>query len=776
MGMGYLNQRINKFFSTVDLLFSAAILEWRSRQGFMILLSLLRIIVASAILFRFSHSDTIEFIPMVAGAVYLIISAGIFIKFLFTYHSKITNQYAYWGFIFFDLVTICTFYFLTNDAYSDMYLLLLLPLITTAHYLPRFSSVVMSALIIVSYYFTLSVISGQGILFTGDLLLIWVMRSAFLLSATWIYRVQGNFPRINETRVTSPSKARAQLESMLREFKISVPYDSISVQLLYRGRFQIIACDGFKNPKDIYKIEFPVDDLRYPNHRVIDKQSPEIVNPDDYPSFKEPQYFAKHIKTWLGIPLISPTNGECFGMISIDSSQTDAFKRKHTFRASWFAKRVSSFLMEAALSPAAMSMITRRENILNMLKDWSNLMPTNTSEWDDDLQASRDIVVSGSKIFNVEDCSIYFLRTKIDSRGKQEKVLHLIASSALPEYSFREYEGKVTGREGDGLTGYTVHRMRTLNYGASQIQRSPYRSTYSEHLSYLFSKRSRQVLIVPLVDSKGNATGAIKLENHLGGGSDRPFSPIEQNVFEVFAEMVSLMLENIHQRNFLNRITQSVHNLRAILHPAAIKPIEEIFDNQEHQTSGFYNVSGKTLHDVHGTINYSKIVLDEILAESAEHLILEQQGLIPAVQHYLSTLKNMLQFSEACECISLDSHNNIPDELPFQMRVAFYNIAREAVLNMVRHAGLDKRPGGHGSLTFSQIKDIFHMTIQDNGVGIPPEKQIKSSHHFGLHDMEFQFETIRHLTKGGCDMKIESQPDNGTRIHVWASLNSYRGK
>lgn len=775
MNLGPSPQRLAKFYSIFQLWLSAVLLEWRSRHGFMTLVSLFRAIAIIAILLRFLIAKPVEVGPLAWGILvaYLAISIlSILVVLFLPHYGKIKHVAVYLTTILIDLAAVCYFLYLSGDVNSDMYLLLLLPLVVTAHYLARYQGLIMSLFIAASYLLTLGLIPEPNVGNTAHILLTWGIRSAFLLSATWIYRVQGNFPRIHETRIVSPSRARAKLEDMLREFKLSVPYDSISVQLLYRRRLQIIACDGFKNPKEIYQIEFPVEDKRYPNRLVIGGQRPVTVNPEEYPSFSEAQYFARHVKTWLGVPLISPATGECFGMISIDSSRPNAYNRRDLLRASWLAKRVSSFLIEASLGPAAMSMITRRENTLNLLKVWSDLIPTNTSEWEDDQQASREIVSIGKKIFNVEDCSVYFLRHKIDSRGRQERVLHLIASSTIPEHTFRSYESKVTGREGDGLTGLAVHRLNTLNYGASQIQRSPYRGTYVGHLDYLFSRRSRQILVVPLLDSKGNPTGAIKLENRLGWGSDSPFSLVEQNMFEVFAAMVSLMLENIRQRNFINRISQSVHNLRAILHPAAIQPIDEILAGQETPGDGIYGVNGRALREVHSTINYTKIVLDGILAESADHLILENQGLIPAVHHYMSTLKSMPQFSESCERISLDTHNHLRDDLPFQMRVAFYNIAREAVLNMVRHANLDKRPGGYGSLTFSQTGADFHMTIQDNGTGIPPEKQRNSPHHFGLRDMEFQFETIRHLSKNNSGMKIESQPDQGTRIHVWVSLKS----
>ena len=769
---------LDRLYINLKLFMASILLEWRSRQGFMTLMSLFRILAVLAIALRFmiAHSTSWELTLLWAWGLYLAYSIGLlfFVQF-FPRYSKLENVHFYVACILIDVLAISFFLFESQDANSEIYLLYLLPLIITAHYLRRIPGLLMSAAIVACYYLVMATIAPNepfSRLRTQDLTLLWLARSTFLLSATWIYRVQSNFPRIRETRIISPAKAREILETMLREFKTSVDYDTISIQMLYRERLQIIACAGFENPKEIYQIEFPAQDKRYPNHLVISKQASVIVDPEDFPSFKEPQYAVAFVKSWMGVPLISPTTGECFGMLSVDSSRPHAYGRWDKLRTTWFAKRASSFLIEAALGPAALTMATKREDLLNLLKIWSSMIPVNTSKWEDDQQAARELVSIGKRVFGVEDCSLYFLRHKIRDTGNPEQVLHLIASSTIPEHTFRSYESKVNGAEGSGLTGLSIHRKRTINYGAVQIERSPFRGSYKGHLSYLFSKRSRQILVVPLLDSKGHPNGAIKLENRLGFGSDKAFTLVEQNTFEVFAAMVSLMLENIRQRNFINRLTQNVHNLRAILHPTAIRPIDEMLANQAERPDNLCCVDGAALREVRNTVNYTKIVLDGILTESAENLILENEGLIPALRHYIDTLKSMPTLNGACDRISMDIHNNLRDDLPFQIRVALYNIAREAVLNMVRHANLEKKADGYGTLTFSLVGTVFHMTIQDNGDGIPPNPMKNSPHSFGLRDMQFQLETIRNQARKNSGLKIDSGPDKGTLIHVWVDLDS----
>jgi hypothetical protein len=754
---------------SIKLMLNSILFEWRSRRGFMNLLSLIRVAGTIAIAVRYQYYDESnwpEIFP--TWLAYFLYSCGLFFFILLLSHiSYFSNstRYTYHALtISLDVLAINYFLLPTEETNSEIYLFLLVPLMTTAFYAPRWAALVISAASVSTYFLILYKMDPTNPHLFG----IWAARAIFLLLATWTFRVLVNFHHLTEQRVTSPTNVRKQLEDLLTDLQKSIEYDTISVQLLYRSHLQIVCCLGFENPKDIYQIEFPSDDKKYPNHRVISSKRCIVADPKDYPSFNESQYFAEHIATWMGVPLISPDTGECFGMISIDSKKSNAYSEWSKKKASWFAAQASSFLVAAGLGPAALTQSTKRENLLELLRQWAQLLPRKTSDWEDDNQAADFLAKFGKELFHVEDCSIYFLRHRFDEVGDKIRVLHLVASSTIPFEIFPKNESLVTGHHGDGLTGLAVHRNRTLNLGANQIKRSPYRGKFTDHLQYLFSRCSRQIMIVPLRDARGRAKGAIKIENRMGRPSDNPFTPVEEHVFEIFAVMVSLLLENTRQRNFIERQRQSVHSLRGIM-PQGIGPLEELLQ-REHTDRDFDIASyQKKLGEALNPLVYSKSVLDSILAESGESLLLENEGLIPALHHYIDSLKTMPMLKPACERITFQV-DDMRENLPFRVRVAFYNVAREAILNLVRHAGIELQDDGMALVKFYVDGTAYHLVIQDSGIGFDQVEKMSHPQSFGLNDMlDFQKNVIKKLCKK-ADLVLHTAPGQGTHIHLWAIL------
>ncbi len=737
-------------------------LTFRSRQGFNFLLAVFRFLAVVIIFLRLYsglYAGIPGIIPWLIFATFLVYSVCLLV-FSRQLTKFLDNRRFHVVLILLDTAGTAYFVSQSGQVNTELYILFLLPLVTAAHFLSRIYAMGMTLSIAGIYLLVLVTMAPENPL--RNLFLPWLGRTFFLLGSTWVYRVQRSLPRANETKIISPADARKRLEEHLQDLRRVVPYDSVSVQLLYRDRLQIVACSGFPNPEEIYQIEFPIDDERYPNRLVLQSQRTVIAAAADYPSFQEQRYYAGHIVSWMGIPLISPSTGECFGMISIDSSQPRAYTVQDKKRAVMFARRISTFLIEAALGPAALTQATKQANLNALLKLWAEVLPSKTSIWDDDLQASQDLVLIGQKIFRTEDCSIFFVRHKYDG-GVKDTVLHMIASSTIPAMLFNHHETFVNGQHGGGLTALAVHRNRTLNYGAAQIARSPYRTRFTEHLNYLFSKRSRQVLISPIRDSRGGAVGAIKIENRLDGSSDHPFYPVEEHSFEIFAAMVSLILETIRQRNYINRHDESVHGLRGIIHHAAIEPMNKVLNDLIYRP-GQAQVGG-TLREIQHTLDYVKMVIHGILSDSEDSLYLEKDGLIHALHRYLDSLRDIPHLKNTCDRIQIDTEA-ARDDLPFQIREVFFNIAREGILNIVRHSGIGEREDGFGSIDFSKKDGVYHLVIWDNGVGFSKEDWARERRRsFGLNDMMRQIEPIKGFS-AMATLDIDSQPGSGTAIRV----------
>ncbi len=754
-----------------NLLLSGWLLDIRSRQGFRQMLAWFRLLGGITILVRFSvqtGEDNLLFtpLPLIVLGFFLVYSLLVILLPRQNTGKLDVNPFHYWT-IAMDSLVILYFVYLTGKTTTELYLLLLLPIVTAAHFLPRRDATV-TATAIIAFYLLVMWKAMQYEELTRDILMPWLGRSLFLFAGAWLYRVQRKLPRVKESWIISPAQAREQLETLLKELNRYVPYDSVSIQVVYRERLQIIACQGFENPSDIYQIEFPTDNPNYPNYLIMQTQQAKIVSAEDYPSFKEKYYYADHIQSWLGVPLISPATGEFFGMLSIDASRQGAFGQQDIVRASAFAKQVSTSLIESALGPAAMTQATSRGNLLGLLDFWAKLLPQKSSQWEDEIQAAQELVHIGQKIFRTEDCSIFFMRHKYEAGSTpHQSALHLVASTAIPLSQFSRREILVTGQPGDGLTGYAVHANRTINYGAKKIKSSPYLAGFTEHLKYFFSGCSKQVLIVPLRDARGNPIGAIKIENRMGTSLDREFSSVEKNLFEIFASTTGMIIETIRQRNYISRHEEGVHNLRGIIHHAAIVPIDEVLE-QSNSGERLQELN-ENIRDIRHALNYVKMEIHGLLSDSEDSLHLEKEGLIHALHRYLKSLRDIPYLSPICDCIRITSQDIRDDELPYRVQEVFYNVACEGILNMVRHSKIDQKEGGVGEISICHENGIYCMAIEDNGIGFSkPDQTTVKRLSFGLHDMERQIGLLKSSSKV-AEFNVLTNLGQGTRVQVcWA--------
>jgi hypothetical protein len=529
-----------------------------------------------------------------------------------------------------------------------------------------------------------------------------------------------------------------------------------------------VACRGFSNPEDVYRIEFPADDDNFPNYKVIKNRHWAIEDANEYPSFQNPMYFCTHVQTWLGVPLISPSTGELFGMITIDSKEDNAYTTRDAKVASWFAKKASAFLIESALGPAALTLSTKRESLHKIIKEWASNTPALLSDWQDDLGAANGIVEICKNIFMVEDCSIFFLRRKyIEDKIEPIKVLHLVASTAIPESEFKKHESLVTGKPRDGLTGYAVFNNRTLNYGFSEIERSPYRGSYLGHLHHFPSKRSKQVMITTLRNSSGAPIGAMKVENKLGWPTEIRFPYIEQVLFEVFALLTGLIIEEIRQKYYVDRNISNIHHLRAIVSEAVVKPLSALL-REGSSNEGQPKDILKDIQDIQGAISYIASTLDYALFDPQNELILENEGVVPALVEFIGSLQEGFpNLTKLCEHIRFLSPQ-VRDDLPLIVKVAFYNIGREALLNIIKHSGIEKVDEGSATIKFGSTGSTYYLAIRDNGIGFDYEEAFARHQCFGLRDMEQQINSIRDINiSKDVGVSIVTSLKNGTLVSAW---------
>jgi hypothetical protein len=387
-----------------------------------------------------------------------------------------------------------------------------------------------------------------------------------------------------------------------------------------------------------------------------------------------------------------------------------------------------------------------------------------TVSWTDDHEVARKIAETGRDIFQVEDCSVYFLRTKPGTeKGTATKVLHLVASTAIPESEFENNECLVNNNPGNGLTGYAVYKNKTLNYGYLEIEKSPYHGTYVKHLDHLPSKRSKQIMVTPILNSRGDPIGALKIENKVGWPSCSRFPYIEQNLFEVFTQMAGYIIEEVRERNYIRRQQASIHNLRSILSDSVIRPLQEITE-EAISIPQHPDELRLEMENIQKAVIYTASTLDRILMDPADNLILENEGLIPALRSFVSILSYIPSFAEASRRINFVD-TGVRDNLTSKVRVAFYNIGREAIMNVVRHSKIEKFDAGKANVIFDFAGGSYFLTIEDNGKGFLEKDEQSKKFCFGLYDMREQVKTIKGQSEK-ADVELVSRPGEGTKLTV----------
>jgi len=122
-----------------------------------------------------------------------------------------------------------------------------------------------------------------------------------------------------------------------------------------------------------------------------------------------------------------------------------------------------------------------------------------------------------------------------------------------------------------------------------------------------------------------------------------------------------------------------------------------------------------------------------------------------------------------CDRIRIDAQDTRDDDLPYQMQEIFFNIAREGILNIVRHSKIDQKLDGFGEISLSSADGVFYLCIRDNGVGFSERDwAAEQKRSFGLNDMKKQIKLIEYSSRLAT-FDIDSRPGLGTLIQVhWA--------
>jgi PAS domain S-box-containing protein len=133
------------------------------------------------------------------------------------------------------------------------------------------------------------------------------------------------------------------LQSILRELRQVVPYDSASVQQLRGTRLEIIGGHGFPNLDELVGIGFDLTSEDNPNQEVVRTRAPFILEdaPARYAEFQRDPHAPAGIRSWLGVPMLF--GDRLIGMLALDKREPGFYTEDH-------ARLVLAFAAKAAIA------------------------------------------------------------------------------------------------------------------------------------------------------------------------------------------------------------------------------------------------------------------------------------------------------------------------------------------------------------------------------------------------------------------------------------------
>lgn len=126
----------------------------------------------------------------------------------------------------------------------------------------------------------------------------------------------------------------------------------------------------------------------------------------------------------------------------------------------------------------------------------------------------------------------------------------------------------------------------------------------------------------------------------------------------------------------------------------------------------------------------------------------EEMGLVPALQHHLTSLRSQYGLNVA---LHLEGEPGLPREQESRL----FRIVQEALNNVVKHAGTDR-----AVVTLEPVNGRLILEIADQGVGFDPNAPGLGQKTLGLASMRERAEMM-----GGC-LTVTARPGEGVRLRV----------
>lgn len=350
------------------------------------------------------------------------------------------------------------------------------------------------------------------------------------------------------------------------------------------------------------------------------------------------------------------------------------------------------------------------------------------------------IIRSANQILNGEACSLM-----LADRERGELVFHMVEGGG----GGRLVEQRMPLSR--GIAGWVVTHAEPVVVNDVTTD-----ARFAGDIAQSVNFQVRSLVAVPMM-SRGRVIGVLEVLNKRGDGG---FTDSDAHILYTLAGQAAIAIENarLYQnlREERDRILRAEEEVRRRLHreihdgPAqALAAISMRISMIERWLDRDISTARAELHSLDALVRESLTDIRRLLFD-LRPLILETQGLVPAIQSYIS------RFCRDSECvISLDT-DQFKGRLDPPIETTVYGIVQEAINNVVKHAHAHRL-----WITLQGNPQSFTLSIRDDGVGFDlaqAEQQYDSSGSFGLLNMRERASRI------GGRLTLTSRPNQGTTV------------
>jgi signal transduction histidine kinase len=372
------------------------------------------------------------------------------------------------------------------------------------------------------------------------------------------------------------------------------------------------------------------------------------------------------------------------------------------------------------------------------------------------LQVLHDVARSLSSELNLEPLLHMILATAVQVVGASAGSL-LLLDLETNELVFKVIEkGGGVSLEGTrmpadkGIAGWVVtHRQPLIVDDVNRDDRW-YRDITQGH-------DFTSILCVPMI-AKGQVIGVLQMLNKDSG---KYFTMADQEILTTFAAQSAVAIENARlyqslreERDRMIAVEEDVRRrLARDLHDGPTQMLAAIIMSANFVKQAIaHNSMGHALQELEEMLPIAEKALRQVrsLLFNLRPVILETQGLVPALQSYAQRLR---------ETEGLNVVLNVGgefDRLAHNAEVAIFSVVQEAITNAKKHAHASRI-----DIEVTPDDDSLAVVVRDNGVGFDTKAvtaRYEERGSLGLLNMKERAEIVEGT------LSISSQPGHGTAI------------